>query len=581
VDVASYPLPATPAGPARLPAALRRIRRIVAVLRVLLAAGIILPFGFFGVAAWTAYRTALADAQRLVQRTVDVLQEDTLKVFETQELILDETIALAVKAQQPSDLAELHDSMKRLEQGRAQIASIWLLGPDGWVRASSEADFGRVNGSDRDYFRAQLSGGSGTYLGRAYVGRTTGRRSFGFSRRLPSADGSFQGVVAISVSSDYFGDYFHRAAPEIDHVAALIRADGEMLARDPPLQDGQTIPQDDPLMRAAAAADEGSLWRVGRDGVERLYGYRRVSGYPAIVSLAVARSAILDPWLASLAINGSITALTMLALVGLAIFALRETRREEAALLRLAAEQRQREEIEARLRQAEKLEALGHLTGTVAHDFGNLLTPILGNLHLLQAKIDDPAAPSRVESALTAAERGARLVRSLLAFARQQPLELAILDVNAVLGEMGELLKQSLGSAPTLVLALAASVWPIRADASGLEMAVLNLAINARDATKRGDSIRISTENAVLRGHPIGLAGDFVAIAVADTGSGMAPALLARAFEPFFTTKPPGKGTGLGLASVYGFAKQCGGGVTIASEVGKGTTVTIYLPRAL
>jgi signal transduction histidine kinase len=247
--------------------------------------------------------------------------------------------------------------------------------------------------------------------------------------------------------------------------------------------------------------------------------------------------------------------------------------RERARLIR------EKEQIEARLARSQRLEALGQLTGSVAHDFGNLLNPILGMLELLAKWPNDPRSPSRLGIARAAAERAAKLVHSLLVFARQQPLAMARVDLNETITGMTDLLSQALGSGVTLRLELQPDAWPARADTGQLEMAILNLVVNARDAITRGGIVRIATANIVLDGDIDGLVGDFVVLTVSDTGAGMPPEILARAFEPLFTTKLAGKGTGLGLASLYGFAKQCGGTATIDSELGKGTTVAIYLPR--
>ena len=560
-----------------------KIYGVVSFLRGLMVVSILLPIGFLATFSWVTYELALSDAERLVQRTVDVLHENTLKVFETQELILDQVVSLMSgrKRETISDTAEISSALKRLEEGRAQIASIWLLDAEGQVRASSVPWTPGLNGSDRDYFQAQVKEDIGTYLGKAYIGRATGRASFGFSRRWPTPDGAFGGVVSISVSSDYFSTFFHNAAPEIEHMVVMVRTDGEVLARNPARSDLGPIPEGDPLMQAIGASDTGSLWRVSRaDGVERLYGYRRVSGYPLFVALAISKSAILQPWFKSLAIYGGVTAVMGLGFVSLTLFALIRVRQEEEALAHAAAEARQREEIEARLRHSQKLEALGQLTAGVAHDFGNLLFNILGNLELLRDQPGHPRAPSRVEDALEAAERGKKLLQSLLAFARRQPLALTTLDVNTVIAGMEDLLQQSLGYKARLVLKPAADPWLVLADTNQLEMAVLNLAINARDAITDGGTVEIETANVALNGQPEGLEGEFVALAVSDTGRGMSEVVLEHAFEPFFTTKEPGKGTGLGLASVYGFAKQCGGAAVIQSKVGRGTVVTIYLPRS-
>jgi PAS domain S-box-containing protein len=246
----------------------------------------------------------------------------------------------------------------------------------------------------------------------------------------------------------------------------------------------------------------------------------------------------------------------------------------------------QREETENRLRQAQKMEAVGQLTGGVAHDFNNLLTVILGNLELLaQRGANDPAQHDLVETAARAALRGADLTRRLLAFSRKQPLNPVPTDVNVLVSRMAELFRRTLGDQVQVDAVTAGGLWPAMVDAAQLENALLNLAINARDAMPAGGRLSIETANAHLdQGYADGnaevKAGQYVMIAVSDTGVGMAPEVAARAFEPFFTTKETGKGSGLGLSMVYGFVKQSGGHVSIYSEAGHGTAVKLYLPKA-
>jgi signal transduction histidine kinase len=246
----------------------------------------------------------------------------------------------------------------------------------------------------------------------------------------------------------------------------------------------------------------------------------------------------------------------------------------------------EKRELEARLRQAQRLEAVGQLTGGVAHDFNNLLTVIIGNAELLGDRLaDNPALVGLAQMTLTAAERGAELTQRLLAFARKQTLEPRAVDVNALLTGMNALLRRSLGEHVEIELARNADIWNAFVDAAQLESAVLNLAINARDAMPAGGRLTIEASNATLDGsyardHDEVGAGDYVMIAISDTGSGMPPGVVARAFEPFFTTKDVGKGSGLGLSMVHGFVKQSGGHVKIYSEEGHGTTIKLYLPKA-
>ena len=237
------------------------------------------------------------------------------------------------------------------------------------------------------------------------------------------------------------------------------------------------------------------------------------------------------------------------------------------------------------LNQAQKLKAVGQLTGGVAHDFNNLLTIILGNLAMLEEGLrDNPELFKSAHTAMNAARRGADLTRRLLAFSRQQALQPRLLAPGQQLQEIAELLARTLGANIELETAADPAVWNIRVDPGQLTNAVLNLAINARDAMPGGGCLRIEAGNVTLDAahaarYPDVVAGDYVRLTVADTGTGMTPEVIERAFEPFFTTKELGAGTGLGLSMVYGFVKQSGGHVRIRSQVGAGTTVELYLPR--
>ncbi|HEX8444868.1 MAG TPA: PAS domain S-box protein [Allosphingosinicella sp.] len=248
----------------------------------------------------------------------------------------------------------------------------------------------------------------------------------------------------------------------------------------------------------------------------------------------------------------------------------------------------ERKHLEEQLRQAQKMETLGQLTGGVAHDFNNLLQIVTGNLEILQRNLPQDQARLRrsAENAMRGAERAAVLTQRLLAFARRQPLEPRPINLNGLVGGMSELLHQTLGEAFEIETVLASGLWSVEADPNQLENAIINLAVNARDAMGEGGKLTIETANAHLdhgyAAQNTGVApGQYVVICVSDTGSGMDEATLQRVFEPFFTTKDVGRGTGLGLSMVYGFVKQSGGHVKIYSEAGQGTSVKLYLPRLI
>jgi PAS domain S-box-containing protein len=249
----------------------------------------------------------------------------------------------------------------------------------------------------------------------------------------------------------------------------------------------------------------------------------------------------------------------------------------------LQREMLEREKAEAALAQAQKMEAVGQLTGGVAHDFNNLLTAVLGSLQMISKRSDDPQMRRFADNARRAAERGARLTQQLLAFSRRQRLTPEPVDLHRLIAGVSDLLTRALGATVTLETQLADDLPPAFVDPAQMELVLLNLAINARDAMEDGGVVKISGD--ALRSVPLELAedlapGSYVAIAVTDTGSGMTPEVRERAFEPFFTTKEQGKGTGLGLSQVYGFVRQSGGAVKLRSAPGEGTTVRLYLPRA-
>ncbi len=244
----------------------------------------------------------------------------------------------------------------------------------------------------------------------------------------------------------------------------------------------------------------------------------------------------------------------------------------------------ERKESERRLRQAQKMETVGHLTGGIAHDFNNFLTVILGNLDLLGHEVADARVSKRTKPALIAAARGAELTKRLLAFSRRQTLVPQVIDMNDVIRGMDDMLRRTLNESIDIRFGLADDLWRTEIDAHELENALLNLAVNARDAMADGGCLTITTANARLdeayaATHDYVEAGEYTVVAVSDTGTGMSPEVKERAFEPFFTTKETGKGTGLGLSMIYGFVKQSRGHLEIYSELGHGTTVKLYFPR--
>lgn len=252
------------------------------------------------------------------------------------------------------------------------------------------------------------------------------------------------------------------------------------------------------------------------------------------------------------------------------------------ANLRLHAEIAEHQATEAALHQAQKLEALGHLTGGIAHDFNNLLTVVMSNAALLRERATDEPTRRRAAAILAIAERGERLTRQLLTFSRRRLLRPETVALPQRVGEIGELFARSLREDIAVTIDVPEDLWPMAVDPGEFELALLNISLNGRDAMPEGGAFRLEARNRRCGGGLAsgGLDGDFVAITLSDTGTGMPAEVRARAFEPYFTTKGSGLGSGLGLSQVYGFASQSGGTAVIASEPGQGTAITLFLPRA-
>jgi signal transduction histidine kinase/ActR/RegA family two-component response regulator len=551
--------------------------------RLLLAVTVLVPALLFVGAAWQNHNDVLREGKVTIERTAAIQREHALRVFDTIELVLasvDEHIAGlswdGIAAPRTSEF------LRSLKQPLDQIVSIWITDADGVVRAGSQSwDVGQH--SDRDFFRVQKERDVGLYISNPFVGRATNTASFAVSRRRKTADGHFDGILHVAVSPRYFERVFAEFAPPLSHVASLVRADGKVLAREPHRDNEDSDRLSAGLVAAIAASPQGGNYsRTSEfDGRFRLFAYRKVGAYPLYVRFGVEERVLLGPWYANVRLYGIVAAIASLTLFLVAWLALRRALAEQEALTRLREESTQRLATEERLRQAEKMEALGQLTGGVAHDFNNLLLIIAGNAEIAQSDAA-PDTARRLDAILRAADRGGSLTRQLLAFSRQQMLNPMVVDLRTQLPRLAEVLASSLRGDIDLSVDVSPDLWRVEIDPAEMELALINVAVNARDAMPEGGSFTVAARNVVLREEAAGaagLAGEFVAIACSDTGLGMLPETLQRIFEPFFTTKEVNKGTGLGLSRVYGFAQQSGGGVAAASTLGSGTRITLYLPR--
>lgn len=556
-------------------------------LYALLVASILVP-GLASIGAgWISCRQLRAEAENRALATVSMLHEHALKVFEVNEVMLDwldqrlQGLSWPEIAQSPA----VHQDMLRVKGTSRQISSLLVVDPAGRMVANTRRfPLDPLDMAQRDFFLAARNDNTSIYVGAPVVGRLSRQPILNIGRARTSPDGTFYGVVAVAVLTSYFTDFYGEVAQSPQDSVALIRADGSVLARVPdvagmPARLGPSVP----LMQQIGKADRGVYRAVSAiDGVERLYAYRRVGERPVFVSCGLDLRAFYQIWYRNLALFGFFALLAAAGLFCVALLALRRTRREQAVLSALAAEVQRRERVEAQLLQAQRMEAVGQMTGGVAHDFNNLLQALNGCLEMVERRVQDPQVTGLVRAGIDTVERGARLVRHLLAFARRQPLAPEPVDLAARIRGMRDLLDRSLRTDIRVDLDLPADLWPLLADPIQLELAILNLAVNARDAMPQGGLLRLSAANVTLNpgNQPDGLVGDFVRLTVTDTGAGMPPEVQARAFEPFYTTKEVGQGSGMGLSMVYGFVRQSGGGVQLSSRPGSGTSVVLLLPRS-
>jgi two-component system NtrC family sensor kinase len=563
----------------------------------MLAAAIIFPLAVFAAAAAVSYHQNEEDAQDRLRRNLGTVYEHALKVLETIELssrYVDEMLENLTDADIRASEGGFNRRLRALTDTLPQLADIWVVDAEGHPLVSGTVfPIPRaLDLSDREYFRAQRNDpGLGFHVGEVVTARATNERGqprfFSISRKRLATDGRFAGVVVISVSPDYFRDYYATLTQPV--VAALVRRDGLVLARYPELpQVTARVTPGNPLrQRFDQGEDYGIVTAVSAlDGKERVFAFRKLPRVDIYVTTGVDTADITEAWMAGMSRHLIFGLPATAALIALCLLALRRTRREAAVNQILREEIARREASEEALRQAQKMEAVGRLTGGIAHDFNNLLTAIIGNLDLALRRID---GQERVRGWLAnsrqAADRAAALVQRLLAFSRQHPLEVKSVDINRLVANMSDLLGHTIGETVAIETVLAGGLWSAAIDPNQLENAIINLAVNARDAMPEGGRLTIETANCHLDEYYVEQVGDdiapgqYVMVAVSDSGAGMTREVMNRAFEPFFTTKPSGVGTGLGLSQVYGFAKQSGGHVRIYSEIAEGTTVKLYFPR--
>ncbi|MGA8997706.1 MAG: ATP-binding protein [Pseudolabrys sp.] len=563
-----------------------RARRDAALrlLKTMLVASIVLPAALFSYAGWINYKDVLAHADEQLAASLTILSEHASKEFQSVDLMfasVDAILGHLSDEQIKANEEALHLQLSKLEKALATVDAIFVTDRNGHALVSSaifplSAD---TSVADRDYFLAQTERDAGTYIGAVSQSRATKEQFFGVSRRRPARDGQFNGIITVSILPKMFSEFYKQLAGDTAASFSLAKSNGAILVRYPAAPAGVTNfgPTSGFMLNVINRPEGGIVTTNSVDDVQRRIAYRKLGYSDLYVSDGLPTETIYSGWVRLMASHLIFGIPATLFLFVLVLLTMRRTRA-------FYAEAERRELAEQALRQSQKMEAVGQLTGGVAHDFNNLLTIIIGNLGIAKRGVVEARAERALNNALVGAERAAQLTQRLLAFSRRQPLNPRVLDVNKLIVSISDLLARTLGENIELETIGSAGLWNVEADASELESTLLNLALNARDAMPEGGKLTIETSNAYLddeycRQHEGLTAGQYVLVAVSDSGAGMSAETIDRAFEPFFTTKEAGKGTGLGLSQVYGFMKQSDGHVRIYSEPGEGTTIKLYLPR--
>jgi two-component system NtrC family sensor kinase len=566
-------------------------QRTVTALRYLAVASIVAPILMLCVGGMITWQEKRQDALEQTIRLVDLVYESTSKLIGAQLLATEQT-ELMIGAKDDRTIAreqsELHTRLQSMLRFLPHLRDIYVIDRDGHDLVDGNV-YPTPNATDltgRDYYRYFRDGGKGLFIGARNNRFMDGKGFIPLAIRRDDTAGSFLGLIATSINPDYFEEFFQEvlsAYPDFGgRTVSLRRGDGELLVRSQPLSDPNEATAAVKSARLLKSGDDSGHFVSASLGETRIVAWRRLPDVDMAVFSSVSLHGVLRSWMATMIPYSLFGFSAALALFSITVLALRRTREAETAERQAEEERLRRQRAEEAVRQSQKMEALGKLTGGVAHDFNNLLAVIQGSAEL--AKIRSPDKVGRLlDNVLHAAQRGATLTRQLLSFSRSQALAPRVVDPHDAVPRMIEMLRPSLRGNIEVEVRVPDDVWLVEIDVGEWEIALLNIAVNARDAMPDGGWFTVEVSNQhVGEGEIAGvpdLAGDFVRIALRDTGSGMPPEVAARAFEPFFTTKDVGHGTGLGLSQVYGFTRQAGGAATIEAGLTGGTTVSLFLPR--
>jgi signal transduction histidine kinase/CheY-like chemotaxis protein len=566
--------------PSRNFATTRRVLLVVFVASIVFPLCCLAGYGYFD------YQHRIADSDNMVERLARVTEEQAVKVLDLNEQITARILAVLdddADATIRNHESDLQQQLRVIGGDFPQVAAISIFGTDGKMLVNSrEYPVPALSVDSRDDFVSAKAIRPEPYFSLPMHGRISQADVFNTTIGRSSADGRFLGVVSIAMRNDYFARFYSDLTGGDPSLSlGLYRQDGRLLVRYPGWPNGATPAAHTAFENALRDKELSGHIRMTSsvDGVERLLAFRRVGDYPLYVMSAYATAAIYQQWWHHFLLIAAIAIVPCIAIWLLVFYSLRQLATERLAWERWQGEVAMRMSAEASSRQLQRMGALGNLVANVAHDFNNLLMVVSSNMTMARHK-----GFNNVEHEVAAVERATvnaeALTRRLLSVARKQPLKQEPINLSKWLPAATTLIDAAVGDKVQVSVNLVPEIWGIFADPTELEFAIMNLAVNARDAMPRGGRFVIRCQNTRLVSSDTLLPdGEYVLISCTDDGEGMVEAVARRAFEPLFTTKLQGSGTGLGLAQVLAMCEQSGGTAKVASVPGSGTTVRLYLPH--
>ncbi|MFP3556924.1 response regulator [Paraburkholderia sp. SIMBA_049] len=553
----------------------------------LLALSVLVPVVCLSGYGYYDYQRRYSDAVAISERAARVAEEQALKVMDLNtELVsrVEDLLGEMPDHKVRGNEAAIHERLNVFVGGFPQVAAISAFGGSGDLLVSSRFfPVPSVNVAKRDDFIAARNYRPEQYISQPMKASVSGARVFNTAKARTAADGKFLGTVSVALRRDYFVGFYQKLMQEEGEAfVGLHRQDGALLASYPDTGVAAGTLTSSALTDAFARNERAGHIRTDRfaDKEQRFIAYRRVGQYRLFVTAGFLSHELFGGWIRHFLLLCALAAIPCAAIWALLGFSLRQLSAEECAWQKWRTETIRRLDAEASGRHLQRMGALGNLVANVAHEFNNHLMAVKSNMALARNK-----GFRDVEDQVNAVERATHhveaLVRTLMGATKKQPLQLAQIDLAAVLPQLTPVVRTVVGDSVSVSVDPSPGLWPVRCDPAELEVAIINLAINARDAMPQGGKFAVRAQNVEVASHVVGVpAGNYVLVTASDDGAGMTAAVAERAFEPLFTTKRNNSAAGLGLTQVQSFCELSGGTAKITSSPGVGTTLRLYLPKS-